>query len=235
MQTALKALNCLVADGVIENYAIGGAIGASFYLQAMQTEDIHVFVFLPPSSSLLVSLSGVYEALKAQGGTVQHEYVRFDEWPVQILTDATPLIAEAIREATEVEFEGIPTRVFRPEHLCALALQTGRAKDYARVTMFLEQNEVDPIALHSLAVRHGLTDQLARVVQTSRNHWIAPMIDEGKAAFNARAKASMLQYLKSKTWPEKIRSIERMNAAAKAAREAMRKARAQVSSSPPCH
>ena len=50
-------------------------------------------------------------------------------------------------------------------------------------------------------------------------------VDEEKAAFNARAKASMQEYLKSRTWPEKIRSIERMNEAARIAREAMRKAR----------
>ena len=51
-------------------------------------------------------------------------------------------------------------------------------------------------------------------------------IDEAKTAFNARAKASMRQYLKSLTWPEKIRSIERMNQAGRLAREAMRRARA---------
>jgi hypothetical protein len=51
-------------------------------------------------------------------------------------------------------------------------------------------------------------------------------VDEAKLEFNRRAKASMLEYLKSRTWPEKVRSIERMNAAAKIAREAMRKARA---------
>lgn len=50
-------------------------------------------------------------------------------------------------------------------------------------------------------------------------------IDEEKSAFNARAKASMREYLKSRTWPEKIRSIERMNKAARVAREAMKKAR----------
>jgi hypothetical protein len=49
-------------------------------------------------------------------------------------------------------------------------------------------------------------------------------IDEQKAAFNASAKASMHKYLKSRTWPEKIRSIERMNEAAKIARAAMRSA-----------
>jgi hypothetical protein len=49
--------------------------------------------------------------------------------------------------------------------------------------------------------------------------------DQEKSEFNARAKASMAVYLKSRTWPEKIRSIERMNAAARIARESMRKAR----------
>lgn len=53
-------------------------------------------------------------------------------------------------------------------------------------------------------------------------------VDEEKAAFNARAKASMREYLNSRTWPEKIRSIERMNRAARIAREAMRKARGKT-------
>lgn len=165
MHSALKALNRLVQDGVIRSYAIGGAIGASFYLPAMQTEDVDVFVFLPEASSLLVSLESVYASLKALGGAVDREFVRFDEWPVQILTDATPLIAEAIRDATDVDFEGIPTRVFRPEHLCAIALQTGRAKDYARVSMFLEQNEVDRTLLSEIVARYDLKERLARIAE----------------------------------------------------------------------
>jgi hypothetical protein len=45
-----------------------------------------------------------------------------------------------------------------------------------------------------------------------------------KIAFNARAKASMQEFLRSKSWEEKVESIERMNAAGKMARESMRKA-----------
>lgn len=56
-------------------------------------------------------------------------------------------------------------------------------------------------------------------------------LDEAKTAFNAKAKASMQVYLKSRTWPEKIRSIERMNAAGRIAREAMKKAREKQASS----
>jgi hypothetical protein len=50
-------------------------------------------------------------------------------------------------------------------------------------------------------------------------------IDGEKTAFNARSKASMRAYLKSRTWPEKIESIERMNEAARLAREGMRRTR----------
>jgi hypothetical protein len=54
--------------------------------------------------------------------------------------------------------------------------------------------------------------------------------DDEKAAFNAHSEAAMQSYLKSKSWPEKIRSIERMNRAARIAREAMRKVRAGTAS-----
>jgi len=49
-------------------------------------------------------------------------------------------------------------------------------------------------------------------------------ISEEKTAFNARAKASMRQFLRSKSWVEKVQSIERMNLAGKLARESMKQA-----------
>ena len=52
-------------------------------------------------------------------------------------------------------------------------------------------------------------------------------IDKEKTAFNARAKASMRTFLRSKTWVEKVESIERMNVVDKIAKEAMRKALAR--------
>ncbi len=49
-------------------------------------------------------------------------------------------------------------------------------------------------------------------------------VSDEKMAFNLRAKASMREFLRSKSWVEKVESIERMNAASRMAREAMRKA-----------
>jgi hypothetical protein len=54
MDEALRALNQLVADSVIGSYAIGGAVGASFYIEAIRTEYVYAFVVVPkPASGLL--------------------------------------------------------------------------------------------------------------------------------------------------------------------------------------
>lgn len=164
MHEALRALNQIVADRVVEKYAIGGAVGAAFYIEATQTEDVDVFVYLQPGPSGLVTLEPIFDALIRLGGIGEDGYIRFGEWPIQILSDATPLIAEAIEEAIDVPFDGIPTRVFTAEHLCAIALQTGRPKDYLRVTMFFDQGGVDRGALRQLAERHGFLDELRRVL-----------------------------------------------------------------------
>jgi hypothetical protein len=163
MQAALRALNQLVTDTIIEQYAIGGAIGASFYIDAVQTEDVDAFVFMAPTKSGLLTLSPIYDALTKLGGVVENEYIRFAEWPVQILPDANDLAREAIRAAKSVEFDGIATRVFTAEHLCAVALQTGRTKDYLRVVTFLEEHAVDRPLLESLLKRHDLESTLSRV------------------------------------------------------------------------
>lgn len=166
MQTVLRVLNDLVAEKVIETYAIGGAVAAAFYLAAAQTEDIDAFMFLPASASGFVLLTPVYEALVARGGVVEGEYVRFGSWPLQILTDGNPLVAEAIREAVAVLYDGVATRVFRPEHLCAIALQTGRLKDHLRVAAFFEQDAVQLKQLQVVLVRYNLTDALLRLAWT---------------------------------------------------------------------
>lgn len=163
MRDIFVALNRLVADGVIETYAIGGAIAASFYISAVQTEDVDAFVFLPEAPSGLISLTSIYSALERLGGVQEREFVRFGEWPLQILPDATPLVAEAIREAIETDFDGVPVRVMRAEHLCCIALQTGRVKDMLRVRMFLDEREIDVPQLRSMAGRFNLSAKLEQV------------------------------------------------------------------------
>jgi hypothetical protein len=145
------------ADGVIGKYAIGGAVGATFYLAPAATVDLDLFVTLPGESGLLVSLSPIYEYLKSRGGTEQDEYIVVKGWPVQFLTPANALQKEAVNQAISTNVEGVPTRVISAEHLVAIALETGRAKDHTRILQFVEQGAVDREKLEDIVERHNLS------------------------------------------------------------------------------
>ncbi len=170
MKEVLDALNSLKRTGVIEDYAIGGAIAASFYIDAVNTEDVDAFLFMSPGDgTLLLSLSLIYDALKKLGGVVEEEYVRFGEWPVQILPAYKPLVEQAIKNAASVKYGDIPTRIFTPEFLCAIALDTGRLKDYYRVSSFIEQRQVDMDKLRQMVRHYGLEDRTRNVLNWNQN------------------------------------------------------------------
>jgi hypothetical protein len=160
MNGTLEVINRMQADGVIGKYAIGGAVGATFYLEPVTTADVDIFVMLPTSSeSPLLSLSPIYEYLTARGCRLDGERIIIGDWPVQFLPPHSALEEEALAQAVGTEVEGIPTWVLSAEHLVAIALKTGRTKDYARIVQFLEQNAVDAEKLDRLLKRHGLISQ----------------------------------------------------------------------------
>ena len=66
-------------------------------------------------------------------------------------------LARALATAVERNVEGTPARVFSGEHVTAIALETGRAKDKARVLQFLEAGVLDRERLREILRRHGLT------------------------------------------------------------------------------
>jgi hypothetical protein len=74
---------------------------------------------------------------------------------VQFLPVSTPLEEEGLREAVEIDVEGVPAWVMKAEHL-VIALQTGRAKDHARILQFIEQDAVDQNELKRIMEAHGL-------------------------------------------------------------------------------
>lgn len=163
IQEVIKTINRMQADGVIERYAIGGAVGATFYLEPVATLDVDIFIaFRSEAGNLLVSPQPILDYLKARGGTMQGEYIVIAGWPVQFLPPTGPLVEEALREAVNRDVDGTPARVFTAEHLAAIALQTGRAKDKARVLEFVEGGALDAPRFQSILSRYGLTDAWKR-------------------------------------------------------------------------
>lgn len=159
IQEVIKTINQMQADGVIERYAIGGAVGATFYLEPVATLDVDVFVaFKGEPGSLLISPQPIFDYLTARGCSVQGEHLVIAGWPVQFLPPTSPLVEEALEQALTADVEGVPARVFTAEHLAAIALQTGRAKDKARLLQFIEEGALDVPRFQALLARHNLVD-----------------------------------------------------------------------------
>ncbi|MBK6314189.1 MAG: hypothetical protein IPF53_07695 [Blastocatellia bacterium] len=158
----IAVLNQMQADGVIDDYAIGGAVGATFYIEPAATLDVDVFVhFETIPGSLLITPKPIFDYLSSKGCRIEGEYVHVEGWPVQFLPPDGPLI-EAIDEAVSTEVDGVPTRVLCAEHLVAIALKTGRAKDKARILQFVESGVLDADRLQAILKRHDLLDRWER-------------------------------------------------------------------------
>jgi len=156
-------LNDLKRDGVIREYAIGGAIAALFYAEPSFTQDLDVFISFPePEGKGLISLTPIYDALRKRGYSEQREFVEIEGILVQFLPADGELLEEALIEAYTKRYEGTPTRVMRPEHLIAIALRTGRAKDKARVNLLMEQANMDNDYLRLVLDRHNLEDEFVK-------------------------------------------------------------------------
>ena len=78
---------------------------------------------------------------------------------MQFLPAYNALIEEAVAEARETLYEGIPTRVARAEHLVAISVQTGRDKDRERVRVLREQAGLDIEYLQRVLARYSLDAQ----------------------------------------------------------------------------
>jgi len=59
-------------------------------------------------------------------------------------------------QADTADYEGVPFRVVRPDHLAVIALSVGRPKDFARVLALLESGSVTSEQIAALASRHGV-------------------------------------------------------------------------------
>ena len=171
IREVLNTTNRMAADGVIERYAVGGAVGATFYLEPVSTLDVDIFVsFRMEPGRVLISPQPIFDYLTARGCPVQGEYLIIAGWPVQFLPPTSPLVEEALEQAATTDVEGVPARVFTAEHLAAIALQTGRAKDKARLLQFIEAGALDVQRFQTMLARHNLVDAWQRFERQFLRH-----------------------------------------------------------------
>ena len=102
MKATLEVINQMQADGVIGKYAIGGAVGATFYLEPAATVDVDIFATLPvAASAVLVSLAPIYEYLRAKGCAEKDEHIVIGAGPFSFFHRATISRARPLRTRFE--------------------------------------------------------------------------------------------------------------------------------------
>ena len=153
------ALEGALTEGIIERYAIGGAVGATFYIEPSAIQDVDVFVVF---NQPILSLAPIYAYFTARGAVVQDEHLTIADWPVQFLPSTTPLVEDALAHAVGMSVDGQSVAVLSQEHLAAIALETGRMKDKIRLAQFLESPTFDRARFQTFTERFGLTDKWMR-------------------------------------------------------------------------
>jgi hypothetical protein len=151
-----RVLNGLEADGVIQKYAVAGAMAFLFYTEPARTYDLDVFVFLPPQQGLIFSMEPLYRELRQRGYSFDAEHVMIEDTPVQFLPAYNPLAEEAVEDARIRDYDGVPVRVVGPEYLAALAYQTGGHHRLLRVASLMDEGLVDRCKFDALMARHGI-------------------------------------------------------------------------------
>ncbi len=166
LKRIISVINDMQAAGVIGRYAIGGAVAATFYLEPVATLDLDIFVALQPEpGQLILTPKKIYDFLTARGWQPEGEYLVIEGWPVQFLPPTGPLLDEALADARETDVDGERTFVLSAEHLVAIALETGRAKDRQRILQFVEAGGLNRDKLGEILKRHGLSERWTRFEQ----------------------------------------------------------------------
>ena len=147
----LRAANELVSARLIEDYALGGALAAIYYVEPFTTYDADIF-FIAVEKDLTAGVPAIYSHLQSKGWRVEREHLLVNDFPVQFLA-ASGLTEEAVRKAKPIEYDGVPAKVFRPEYIIAIAAKVGRHKDLARVEQLQTQTRIDKTLLDDILRR----------------------------------------------------------------------------------
>ena len=144
-------------EGIVLEYAVGGAMALVFWSEPTTTFDLDVFV-LQEQRGVLVSLDAIYAWSRARGYPERAEHIEIAGVPVQIIPAHDELTAEAVTKAAELDYEGLPVRVIRPEYLIAMYLEESARtrKRLARVAALLDEGAVDRELLADLLARYNL-------------------------------------------------------------------------------
>lgn len=154
----IAVLKDMQTASVIKSFAIGGAVAAILHYEPISTVDLDIFFFLAEKSeSSILSLAAIYDYAKANGFEFDHEFINIHGWLVQFVEAShSGLWTEAVIEAETMLIDDAAFAVIGREHLTAMWLLAGRAKDYQKIALFYEAGLLEMKKLFDILQRHNL-------------------------------------------------------------------------------
>lgn len=170
LSKTFAVINQMVKDGIIKAYALGGAMGAFFYVEPDTTYDMDMFCTLAyeMEGNALILLDPIIDYLKDKGYEAHGIGVMIEGTEVQFQFPSDSLGQASIQTAHTTDFQGVPVKVMTPEYLVAHMLKTGRLKDKTRVARFIETGAFDPAILSAILAEHGLEEKWAILEQLDK-------------------------------------------------------------------
>ena len=85
------------------------------------------------------------------------------ERALQFIPVYNDLVHEAVENAVTLKYRDVEAKVVTAEHLAAIALQTGRAKDRERLIRLLDEAVIDRAVFGKILASFGLADKFSKL------------------------------------------------------------------------
>lgn len=144
-------------EGILKDYAIGGAVATIYYTEPFDTKDIDIF-FIPPEEGKIIVLTPFYEwLLRKKKYKTYKEYILIGKTPIQFIPATTELEKEAVKNAIAVSYKGIELKILSPEYLIAISLQVYRRRDIVKLIKLFDEAKIDKKLLIRILTKHSLS------------------------------------------------------------------------------
>ena len=143
---ALKVFNRLKEKKVFEDYAVGGAIAVSYYVEPRATRDLDIFLLTDEEGYELT-----WKRLERLGYEHWEDSIIVEGVPVDIVSsNQHPFYEGAIRTSKKIRIGDTSIRIFTPEYLIATKLLVFRNKDKVDIYDLLKYEKIDVAELKDI-------------------------------------------------------------------------------------
>jgi len=164
MKRILEILNEIKNKGLIKDYAIAGGIASVYYIEAIGTKDLDIFITIKSGSERDMAKVPfrLFNYFASKGYGSDGDYIFVDHIPVHLTFADEPIQMDAVRDAKDIEFAGVKTRVLRAEYLIAMYSEIQRSHLDLEKIERLMKIKIDKNLLDSILKKYKLHNPLEK-------------------------------------------------------------------------